>query len=161
MSAPKSSVTRTVDTTGDEIKSFQDGLTVPGAREVQGMALDPEIQGCLLTNGVTNGTAVDQETVTATAGALLFRADAILTDPAPSGDRWLMVFDKAGAAINTDLPILRSPKLVGGFASIDLGVYGIQATLGLVVALSTTPDALTLSTVGDGFFQYAYSLPST
>ncbi len=160
MTATVKIVKREVDGEGDAFHTLEDAST-PTKRLTQMMALNPEFQGCLLTNDRTNATPVDQETIVATANALFFRVDGILKDPAPAGDRWLMVFDKAIPVVNTDLPILRSPKITGDFASIDLGLYGLQAALGLVVAFSTTPDSLTLSTAGDGFFQYAYALPAT
>jgi hypothetical protein len=150
MVATASSVTRDIDDSGDEIKSFADA----SAREVQGMALDPEIQGDLLTWFTTDASAVDSKLIVA-GTPKLFKVDVIL-DATVVADRWLMIVDKATAAVNNDLPVLRA-RVAGGFASIDLGVWGLPLALGLAVCVSTTPADVQLpGGAGDGFYQGAY-----
>lgn len=151
MSATPSSVRRTIDSTGEEIATF----TKNDGSEVQAVALDPEVMGEILTTAATDQTPVDQDTAKASGGRV-FRAEVIFDDPPPAGDLWLVLVDKATAAITTDKVFLRSPKITGDFASIDLGVYGVEFLLGCQLVLTSTPDEVTLPVGGNaGFFQWA------
>lgn len=123
-----------------------------GAR-TQGMHLDPEVMGDILTAGATGTTAAIQESAKASEGRL-FRAEVILIAAGAAGDRWLLVVDKATAAANTDPPKIRGPKLAGDFASIDLGAYGVKFDDGIQIVLSSTPNEVTLAPA-EGFFQWA------
>jgi hypothetical protein len=149
MPATDSSVTRETDVSGDEIHTY----TADDSSRVQSMALNPEIMGELLATGRTNATAVIQTEAKSGAGRL-FRAEVVGIAGGFAGDRWLMVVDKGSAAVNNDLPILRSPRLVGDFGSIDLGLYGQEFTLGCQLVLSTSPADVQLAPA-EGFFQWA------
>lgn len=151
MPATPSSVKRQLDLTGNDIKTYTDD----SARRVQGVALDPEVMGELLTTGRTDGTPLDQQQVLATPGRL-FRASITLRFPAPAGPLWLLAIDKVGAAINGDLPILRSPMFVGDFGAFDLGLYGEFFPTAIRLVVSTSPADVQLPGAGDaGFFQWA------
>jgi len=143
-----STVKRLDDVSGD---SFATRDKESGAK-AQGMYLDPEIQGDLLTSGATNATELAQESVKAVAGRI-FRADVVLIAAGSAGDRWLMLVDKAAAAIDGDLPLKRSPKLVGDFASMDFGVYGVLCSRGIQLVLSTSPSDVRLAPA-EGLFQW-------
>lgn len=150
MSATPSSITRSLDSAGDEISTF----TKNDGSEVQAVALDPEVMGEILTTAATNGTPIDQDEAKASGGRV-FRAEVILDDPPPGGSLWLLIVDKATAAVNTNVPFLRSPKISGDFASIDLGVYGVEFLVGCQLVVSSTPDVVTLPGGAAGFFQWA------
>lgn len=149
MAATASSVTRATDQTGDAIAtSTKDDTT-----KAQNVVIDPEVMGEALTKDRTDGTAVVQDEAKVGPGRL-FRAEVILIAAGAAGDRWLLVVDKATAATNGNLPILRSPKLSGDFASIDLGLYGDEFTTGCQLVLSTSPTNVQLAPA-EGFFQWA------
>jgi hypothetical protein len=147
--ATDSSVTRALDASGDEIKSYTDAA----GNEVQGMALDAEVNGEMLSWASTAGVAAETAVAKASAGRF-FSCDVVLTTPFPT-DRWLMIFDKGSAPINADVPVFRA-RVGGGWASIDLGVYGRVLASGVAVAISTTVDTLTLPGGGEAFFQVGY-----
>lgn len=150
MSATATFVKRELDASGDSIKGFKDAAL----QVVQAMVLDPEVSAGVLTPFATDGTGVVAVLVNATARSV-FRAEVNVIVAAPA-DTWLMVFDKATAPVATDIPILRR-KVADGFAVLDLGAFGQELALGLGVALSITPDTLTLAGANDAFFQGAWS----
>jgi len=132
-------------------QDFAVRVKASGAR-TQGMHLDPEVQGDLLSWYATAGTGENQAVPKATPGRL-FKADVI---NATAGALYLMAFDKATAPVNTDVPVLRAYVPASGAGTIDLGNFGINLAAGVAVALSTTADTLTLAGANDGFFQAAY-----
>lgn len=146
MSATATSVTREIDAGGTLIKGFSDA----GSRVVQAVVIDPEVGAGVLTRFVTAGVGVVAVLVSASARRVV-QVDVNTAVAAPA-NTWLMVFDKATDPVVTDVPILRA-RVGGGFASIDLGNFGHELTLGLGVALSTTPGTLTLAGANDAFFQ--------
>jgi hypothetical protein len=153
MAATESDVTRATDATGTPIKTFDDDEVTP--RKVQAVALDPEIHGDLLDWKQTAGTAENTNVAKASAGRF-FRARVIL-DAAVAANRWLMVFDKATAPVNTDVPVLRAWLGNGTLdGEIDLGLYGRAMANGVSVALSTTVATLTLPGGSEAYFQVGY-----
>lgn len=65
---------------------------------------------------------------------------------------YLMVFDKATAPVNGDTPRLSKPLPVSGAVTIgpeDMGGFSLGCLLGIGVAISTTPDTLTLAASAD------------
>jgi len=120
--------------------------------KTQGMHLDPEVQGELLSWYATGATGENQAVAKATPGRL-FKADVL---NATAGALYLMVFDKATAPVNTDVPVLRAYVPANGAGTIDLGEWGILLAAGVAVALSSTIGDLTLAGANDGFFQAAY-----
>jgi hypothetical protein len=149
MPATVNSVTREIDASGREINAYE---ADDGSR-VQGVALNPEIMGELLVPGRTGTTPVKQENAKATAGRL-FRASVILIAAPAALDRWMLVVDKATAAVNTDPAIWRSPKLAGDFSFLDFGNWALEFSAGCQLVLSSTPDKVTLVVANDGFFQW-------
>jgi hypothetical protein len=149
MSATVSNVTRATEGSGDEIAAFE---ADDGSR-VQAFAPNLEVSGELLARFVSDATAVSLASVKVTEGRL-FQADVLLTTPFPT-DRWLMVFNKATAPVNTDPPIWRA-RVGNGFASIDVGELGLFCALGIQLAVSTTLDTLTLPGAAGAYFQAGY-----
>jgi len=149
MAATETEVYRTDDpTSGDKFSLY----TKDNGRLVQTVALDPEVQGELLSFSATAGTGENTHVAKATPGRL-FKVDVL---NATAGVLYLMVFDKASAPIDTNVPVLRAYVPASGAASIDLGNYGISLSAGVSVALSTTQGVLTLGGANDGFFQVGY-----
>lgn len=149
MTATVNNVTRTEDTTGDEIAAFEkDDLS-----RVQAFAPDPEVCGESLDRKASDGTAVTNLPIKASAGRL-FQADVVVLDTV-TDPRWLMVLDQTAAPSGGETPIWRA-RLGGGFASIDFGLYGILCATGIVLTLSSTPGTVTLPGSGEGYFQAGY-----
>lgn len=150
MPATEATVNRVDDpSTGDDFATYQKGS---GAL-TQGVNQDPEVGGTLLSWDSTGASAETNRVPSASPGSL-FKCD-VMIDTSITDPRWLMVFDKATAAVNTDVPILRA-RVSGGFASIDLGLYGIECASGIAVAVSTTIGTLTLPGAGEAYFQVGY-----
>lgn len=64
----------------------------------------------------------------------------------------LMVFDKASAPVNTDAPVIRKHLAANGDATIaldELGLFGRAFQNGISIAISSTPDTLTLAVSAD------------
>lgn len=153
MPATPSAVNRTDHpTSGDDFKVYPDSNPTP--RLVQAIVNDPDVGGRLLSWATTPGAAATKFLVASTAAGAIFKVDVIM-DPTVVGDRYLLVIDKATAPVNTDDPIIRA-RISGGFASIDLGLYGHEVTSGVSVAISTTPGLLTLPGANEGYFQVGY-----
>jgi hypothetical protein len=150
MSATATSVTRQLDASGDSIKGFLDA----GNRVVQGVVIDPEVGAGVLTRFATAGTGEVAILISA-AARRIYQAD-VITAVGAADPTWLMLFNTTIAPVATDVPIWRA-RVGGGFASIDVGVFGIELTSGLGVALSTTPDTLTLAGANDAFFQVGWA----
>lgn len=67
---------------------------------------------------------------------------------------WLMVFSKATAPVNNDVPIYRHRLNANSGESIDLtGVGGIYGALGLGIAISSTSGVLTLAVAADLLYE--------
>lgn len=67
---------------------------------------------------------------------------------------YLMVFDKATAPVNGDTPRVAKPLLasIGATVTIgpeDFGGFSLGCTVGIGIAISTTPDTLTLAAAQD------------
>lgn len=150
MSATPSTVTRTDDPVGDTFATFDkdDGS------KAQSVVIDPEVQGETVLWAQTGNAAAEQASIKAAPGR--FFSAAVVLDPTVVSDRYLMVFNKASAPVNNDVPVLRALVPAGGAASIDLGIYGRDMLTGIAVAISTTPEDLTLPGSGEGFFQVSY-----
>lgn len=147
----ESDVLRTDDPAGGDTFATRDKAS--GAK-TQGVHLDPEVMGDILSHSSTGGAAENTREPKSSAGRI-FRASVIL-DPSVPSDRYLMVFDKAAAPVNTDIPVRRRLVPAGGEAGIDLGSYGHELTTGIAVAISTTHDTLTLPAGAEGFFTVGY-----
>lgn len=150
MPATPTTVTRTDDPSGDDFATYDKDA---GAK-VQAVALDAEVQGEILSWDVSSASAETNRVSKASEGRV-FSAAAVL-DPSVLSDRYLMVFNKATAPANNDVPILRALLPAGGQASIDLGVYGLAVPDGIAVAVSTTANLLTLPGSGEAYFQVSY-----
>jgi hypothetical protein len=61
----------------------------------------------------------------------------------------LMVFDKATAPVNNDVPIWRRRLPASGEIEVDFGLFGIGGTAGLSWAISSTVARLTLAVSAD------------
>lgn len=152
MPANPTDVIRTNDPTGgDQFKVYDDTSTAP--LKVQAVANDPDVMGRVLSWYSSAASAEETASVSGNPGAV-FKADVVL-DSSVTADRWLMVFDVVGAPPVGATPILRA-RVSGGFASIELGIYGREVAAGVSVALSTTPGTLTLPGAGEGYFQVAF-----
>lgn len=148
--ATESKVNRTDDpSTGDDFATYD---KASGAK-TQAMNLDPEVAASQLSWVTTGNAAVSVLSVSSAAGGV-FKADVIM-EPSVTDNRWLMVFDSSSAPANAAVPILRA-RIAGGFASIDLSVYGRPVANGVAVAISTTVNQLTLPASGEGYFQVGY-----
>lgn len=123
-----------------------------GAR-TQGMHLDPEVQGDILSTYETGGTAEELAADIATGPGRLFRLDVILLDTVVV-DRYLHVFN---ALTVTGVPVLRAFIPAGGQASIDLDVWGREFPVGISIAISTTLVTYTSPAGNEGIFQAAFS----
>lgn len=153
MPASPTTVNRTDDpSSGDDFKVYEDTNTP--ARIVQAVANDPDVSGRLLTWSVTPGGNATSSVAIKTAAGIVFKIDVIM-DPTVVDDRWLMVFDQISVPKNNDDPALRA-RISGGFASVDLGLYGRELLTGLSVAVSSTPGLLTLPAGAEGYFQVGY-----
>jgi hypothetical protein len=145
------------------IKTGTDG----GSRHIQFMALADEngdhfgitgapaiVQGDPKTWYSSGETKENQKTAKASPGVLWSIACTI--DPAdnPSTRRWLMVFDKATAPVNTDIPVYKIPVAGGGNTVVEFP-RGMSLATGVSVALSSTVDNLTLPTA-ENFFEVEY-----
>lgn len=150
MPATPSEVTRTDDASGDTFATFDNDA----GRKVQGVAIDVEVQGELLAWANTGAAAENTNIAKGTPGRV-FVAEVVL-DPSVVVDRYLMVFNKASAPVNTDIPVFRALVPAGGQAGIDRGLLGRELTLGVSVAISTTAGVLTLPAVAEGFFTVGY-----
>ncbi len=146
MTATPTNVLRELDDAGTKIKGFLDGA----GRVIQAFVIDPEAGAGLLTRFRTGGTG-EVAILVATAARRVYQVD-VVTAVGAADPAWLMVFDLAAAPVLSDVPILRA-RVGGGFASIDLGNFGHELVNGLGVALSTTPDTLTLAGANDALFQ--------
>jgi hypothetical protein len=145
----ESDVIRTDDPAGGDIFATRDKAS--GAK-TQGMHLDPEVQGDLLSSYETGGTAEKVAADIASGAGRLFRADVILLDTV-TADRYLHVFDALTA---TGLPVRRAFIPAGGQASLDLGVYGRVFSTGITLAISSTLVTYTAVAGNEGVFQAAY-----
>lgn len=72
---------------------------------------------------------------------------------------YLQVFNKASAAVNTDVPVYQKRLPVSGEVEIDLvNVNGVPCNLGISIAISTTPGTLTLAAATDvAFYSVFYT----
>lgn len=121
-----------------------------GARS-QGMHLDPEVMGDILSWYSTAGALEETALDIASGEGRLFKVDVVLDSGAP--DRYLHVFDAATA---TGVPVLRAFIPAGGQTSIDLGPWGRFFSTGISLALSSTLE--TYSAVGgnEAVYQAAF-----
>jgi len=163
MALTKSSVFRTNPVSGDSFIILNDG----GSLKAQGVGLigDDGLHAGIAGNPAivqadsktwysSGATKENQKNLKASAGVLWSVSCTI--DPAdnPSTTRWLMVFDKASAPVDTDVPVFRVPVAGGGNAVVDFP-RGLSLATGVSVALSTTVDDLTLPTA-ENFFDSEY-----
>jgi len=128
--ATETEVTRTDDSSGDLFRTFDDAV----GRKVQAVALDPEIQGDVLSWYATAGAAEENANDLASGAGMLFSVSVVLLDTVAT-DRYLHIFD---ALTPTGVPVLRALIPAGGQAALDLGVYGRAFSTGITLAVSTT-----------------------
>lgn len=70
---------------------------------------------------------------------------------------WAMLFNKATAPVNTDVPLARVPvPITAGAAEIDYGQFGRPFALGIGIAFSSTPDTLTLLAGADCHYEVMF-----
>lgn len=143
-------VNRTDDPSSGQ--NFNVRVRASDGSRTQGMHLDPEVMGDVLSWFATAGALVENHNDIGGGPCRLFKVDVVLDSAAPL--YYLHVFD---ALTPTGVPVLRAVIPAGGAASIDLGVYGREMTTGLTVALSTTLETYTSPGSNDAVFQVAYS----
>lgn len=70
----------------------------------------------------------------------------------------IMIFDKATAPVNADVPIWRASlaNVIGSENELDFNLWGLQFNNGLGIAISSTPGTLTLAVALDAFFHALY-----
>jgi hypothetical protein len=96
---------------------------------------------------VTSAGAVGLAGIVLKASAgRLYRLDALNVGAVAL---YLLVFDKATAPFNTDVPIWRRRLPASGEVSIDFADFGLFGASGLSIAISTTPTTLTLAVSAD------------
>jgi hypothetical protein len=77
-------------------------------------------------------------------------ARVVAVNKSAAVDYYLMAFSKATAAVNGDTPIVRHHLDISSSVDLNLAnVGGIYCALGISVAISTTPDTLTLAASDD------------
>jgi len=90
-------------------------------------------------------------------GGFLYDLHAIVDT---NSERYVMVFDKATAPIDTDVPVLRT-YIAGGNKGIsehlEEGAWPQRFSKGIAVAVSTTIDTLTLPGGAEGFFDAGFA----
>lgn len=117
----------------------------------QGMYLDPEVMGDVLSWYATGGALEETVLDIASGPGRLYKVDVILDSGAP--DRYLHIFNALTA---TGTPVLRALVPAGGQTSIDLGPWGRLMDTGITVALSSTLAAYTAVGSNDACFQVGY-----
>jgi hypothetical protein len=122
-----------------------------GAR-TQGMHLDPEVQGDILSFYSTAGALEESAADVATGAARLFRVHVVLNTAI--GPHFLQVFN---ALTITGTPIDRAVIPAGGQVTLDYGVWGREMTTGISVALSSTLATYTSPTSVNAVFTVTYS----
>jgi len=127
--------------------------TKASGSRTQGMHLDPEVMGDILSSYETAGVAEETALDLATGPGRLFKVDVILLDTVVV-DRYLHVFDSLTAA---GFPKRRAFIPAGGQASIDLGVWGLNFATGITFAISSTLVTYTAVGGNEGVFQAAFS----
>lgn len=76
----------------------------------------------------------------------VYRAEAYNAD---NNDHWLQLFDSASLPVNADLPTWQAFVMKGEGVTLPLTELGAYFGSGLGIALSTTPNLLTLPTADD------------
>lgn len=97
----------------------------------------------------TGGAAEEQAVVSGSGTGV--RVVTCLLDPAVTTSRYCMLFDATAAQANGATPIHRFLVPSQGAASVTFE-YGRPVSSGLVVALSTTANTLTLPGSGEAYF---------
>jgi hypothetical protein len=147
----ETTVIRFDDTSGD---TFAVRDKASGAKS-QGMHLDPEIHGDILSQYVS--TAVENVAVAKATPGRALHVDVSL--PGVAADRWLLLIDKATAPIATD-PAVRQRLLPSGtvYGTLDFpATFGQELAAGVAVAISTTPGVLTLPGGSEAWFTVDYA----
>lgn len=104
------------------------------------MKLPTPQAGSAPQNGGTAGLAASA--VIATGRAVLLRASMLNTNAAL---RYLQVFNAAALPAEGAVPVLSIPVAIGGFESLDLGVYGKFFPAGISMCSSSTAGIKTIS----------------
>lgn len=125
-------------------------LKTSGAR-TQGVHLDAEVMGDVLSWYATAGALEESANNIASGPARLFKVDAVLDTG--TGPHFLQVFD---ALTPTGTPVLRAFIPTGGQVSLDLGVWGLECSTGITLALSSTLATYTSPASTDAVFQAGY-----
>lgn len=103
--------------------------------------------------------AAEQTKLIATGQQVIYTAQMIIIAGLAS-DRYLMLFDKATAPANNDVPIWRAalPNQGAGIGEcgISFADRPIAVSLGLGIAISTTANVLTLPGAGQAYFMVSY-----
>lgn len=79
------------------------------------------------------------------------------TNKAASTTYYVMLFDKATAPVNGNVPFVRLTVKAASDADLDLSGWGHYFANGLAIALSTTADTLTLASADDAVFYVGYA----
>ncbi len=91
--------------------------------------------------------------VVKTTGAVVYR---VLGYNANASTRYLQVFDANALPANGATPLAVLPLTTKTNGTIDFGQIGLVTKTGLVVALSTTDQSLTVTGTADGLFNVLY-----
>ena len=100
----------------------------------------------------TGGSAEDSAIIATTTATLYMLRVLINTE----NDRYLMIFNNTSLPANGTAPDHRAFVPGLGEAMESLGPYGRKFSTGMVVALSSTRDTLTVTTGSEGFFHVGY-----
>lgn len=100
-----------------------------------------------------NSSALESSRVVKASSGTLFTITSYNTS---AGSRWLQFFDAAALPANGAVPLMTVEVPAGTTGSFDFGSKGLPFTSGLVAALSSTDDALTVAVAADGLFLATY-----
>jgi len=103
-------------------------------------------------------SAVLEQAASIATGQFVVEEIRMIISPGVSADRYLMVFDKASAPVNADVPDWSAvlPNVGVGAGEVWDSFIPFAVTAGLAVAVSTTPLTLTLPGVAQAIFQVLY-----
>jgi len=102
----------------------------------------------------TNPAADDSLVALAAPGAV-GEVSVSLDTSAGASDRTVMIFDAASLPANGTVPKWRFP-VAGAKAASYSFPHGLDCNTGIVVALSSTEDTLTVATANEGYLHVQY-----
>lgn len=104
----------------------------------------------------TAGAAVASAVISAVPATLVELR--VILDPTATADRWVMLFDASSLPADTAVPIWRSYLPGGSGIGESWGDIGLPfLSTGIVAAISTTADTLTVATAEGYFHAISYT----